>query len=196
MNDKPCTRHGILSVVRSVFDPLGLVSPVIVVGKKILQDAIRDQGDWDDPVAEDIEARWVKWRSQLPNLAKIQVRHCYKERNFGHHDSVELHHFSDASLGGYGQCSYLRQVKNDGSISCALVLAKARVTHLKPITIPHLELTAAVVSAKVSKFLDKELDYEDLQHYFWTESKIVLGYIYNEARRFHIFVANRVKFTI
>ena len=193
MNDKPCTRRGILSVVSSVFDPLGLVSPVIVVGKKILQDAIRDQGDWDDPVAEDIEARWVKWRSQLPNLAKIQVPRCYKERNFGHHDSVELHHFSDASLGGYGQCSYLRQVKNDGSISCALVLAKARVTPLKPITIPRLELTAAVVSAKVSKFLDKELDYEDLQHYFWTDSKIVLGYIHNEARRFHIFVANRVQ---
>ena len=100
LNDKPRTPREILSVVSSVFDPLGLVSPVIVVGKKILQDAIRDQGDWNNPVAEDIEARWAKWRSQLPNLAKIQVLRCYKERNFGHSDFVELPHFSDASLGG------------------------------------------------------------------------------------------------
>jgi hypothetical protein len=79
----------------------------------------------------------------------------------------------------------------------ALVMAKARVGPSKPMTVPRLELTAAVSSVKVSKFLKTELDLKQdgdaVREYFWTDSKVVLGYINNEAKRFHIFVANRVQ---
>ncbi|XP_054755511.2 uncharacterized protein LOC129261477 [Lytechinus pictus] len=60
-------------------------------------------------------------------------------------------------------------------------------------TIPRLELTAATVSAKMSTFLRKELTVAKPQEFFWTDSQVVLGYIRNEARRFHVFVANRVQ---
>ena len=72
-------------------------------------------------------------------------------------------------------------------------MAKSRVTPLKPVTVPRLELTAAVVSTKISSLLQKELNYQDMQEFFWTDSRVVLGYISNEARRFHTFVANRVQ---
>ena len=72
-------------------------------------------------------------------------------------------------------------------------MGKARVTPLKPVTIPRLELTAAVVSVRVSQTLQQELEYEKTNEVFWTDSKVVLGYINNEARRFHTFVANRVQ---
>ncbi|XP_006822328.1 uncharacterized protein LOC102807334 [Saccoglossus kowalevskii] len=78
-------------------------------------------------------------------------------------------------------------------VSCSLVMGKARVTPSKPFTIPRLELTAAVTSVRVSNFLAKELQYEDISHTYWTDSMVTLGYITNEARRFHIFVANRVQ---
>ena len=57
-----------------------------------------------------------------------------------------------------------------------------------------LELTAAVVSAKVDVMLQEELYYANLRQYFWSDSKVVLGYI-NDAKRFHMFVANRVQIT-
>ena len=60
-------------------------------------------------------------------------------------------------------------------------------------TIPRLELTAAFMSVKVSTFLDQELDYENIPHTYWTDSKVVLGYIANETKRFHVYVANRVQ---
>ena len=72
-------------------------------------------------------------------------------------------------------------------------MSKARVTPLKMTTVPRLELQAAVLSAKVSKVLIKELPYENIRNYFWTDSKIVLSYIKNETRRFHMFVANRIQ---
>lgn len=78
-------------------------------------------------------------------------------------------------------------------VHCALVIAKARVAPLlKVVTIPRLELTAAVLSVKVSLFLKRELNLQIEREYFWTDSKVVLGYINNEARRFHVYVANRV----
>ena len=72
-------------------------------------------------------------------------------------------------------------------------MAKARVTPINPVTIPRLELTAALVSAKISKMLQRELKYDNVTNIFWTDSQIVLGYIKNEARRFHVFVATRVQ---
>lgn len=78
-------------------------------------------------------------------------------------------------------------------VRCALVIAKAREAPLKVVTIPRLELTAAVLSVKVSLFLKRELNLPIDREYFWTDSKVVLGYINNEARRFHVYVANRVQ---
>lgn len=100
--------------------------------------------------------------------------------------------FSDASTMGYGQCSYIRLVDDQDNIHCSLVMAKSRVTPLKSITIPRLELTAAVVSVRMKLLLRNELEYT-MTEWFWTDSNVVLGYIANNTRRFHVFVANRVQ---
>lgn len=61
------------------------------------------------------------------------------------------------------------------------------------VIIPRLELTAAVVSVRVSHMLRQELQYERVEEMFWTDSKVVLGYIKNDSKRFHVFVANRIQ---
>jgi hypothetical protein len=68
LKDKPATRRGILSMISSVYDPLGIVSPVILVGKQILQDLCNQNVDWDDPLHDDILTRWERWRNELPLL--------------------------------------------------------------------------------------------------------------------------------
>nr|XP_054758645.1 uncharacterized protein LOC129264731 [Lytechinus pictus] len=72
-------------------------------------------------------------------------------------------------------------------------LRQIKVAPTKVVKIPRLELTAAVVSAKVHSMLKEELEYHDAEDFFWTDSQVVLGYIHNDARRFHTFVANRVQ---
>ena len=132
-------------------------------------------------------------QSNSPELAEVKIRRCYKPDNFGEPKSVELYNVADASVIGYGQCSYLRMVTDRDEVHCSLVMAKSRVTLLKPVTVPRLELTAAVVSTKISTFLQKELRYDNIPEVFWTDSKVILGYISNDVRRFHTFVANRVQ---
>ena len=193
VQDKPLSRRGILSTVSSVFDPLGLVAPFILVGKRILQELCRDGVGWDDEVPDDLRPQWEKWRAELPVLESLRIARCYKPQKFDVVKNVELHHFSDACQNGYGQCSYLLLVDDKNHIHCSLAMGKSRVTPLKPVTIPRLEVTAALVSSKISCVLRKELEYEPMKEIFWTDSKTVLRYINNDARRFHVFVGNRVQ---
>ena len=60
------------------------------------------------------------------------------------------------------------------------------------VSIPSLGLTAAVLPVKMACLLKKELNLREVTHYFWTDSKGVLGYIRNNTRRFKTFLANRV----
>ena len=95
------------------------------------------------------------------------IKRCFKQDDFGTVMSVQLHHFSDASTIGYGQCSFIRLVNKKGDIHVSLVCAKARVAPVKQVTIPRLELTAAVLATKVSGFLHERV-------YVWACGRILL----------------------
>ncbi|XP_041850911.1 uncharacterized protein LOC121646099 isoform X2 [Melanotaenia boesemani] len=193
LKDQPDTRRGMLSTVASLYDPLGLVAPFLLTGKKMLQEMCKHGTGWDDPLTDELKPAWRKWKDDLQNLEKIIIPRCYVPADFGNVLQREIHHFSDASTSGYGQCSYLRQVNENGSVHCTLIMAKSRVAPIKVITIPRLELTAAVVSVVTSDVLKEELGFAGIHEYFWTDSKVVLGYINNESRRFHTFVSNRIQ---
>ena len=193
LKDQPCTRRGILSTVSSIYDPLGFLAPVLLEGKLILQEMCRDKLDWDSHLPERLRSRWERWRNSLFKLEELQIQRCFKPRDFGKVVRFEIHHFSDASSLGYGQCSYLRVINDQNEVHCSFIKGKARVAPLKVTTIPRLELTAALISVKISHFLQDELDLENVTETFWTDSQVVLGYIANDARRFHVFVANRVQ---
>ena len=104
----------------------------------------------------------------------------------------QLHHFADASEKAYGVVSYLRSEDQEGRIHSNIVMAKSRLTPLKTLTIPRLELQAATLATRQDALLRRELDLDLEASQFWTDSTIVLQYISNQERRFHTFVANRV----
>ncbi|XP_033101161.1 uncharacterized protein LOC117104422 [Anneissia japonica] len=87
--------------------------------------------------------------------------------------------------------AYIRSEDINEAIHCSLVLARSRVTPLKHLSIPRLELTAATMAVRIAKMLEEELD-QVHETYFWTDSQTVLKYINNTSRRFKTFVANRV----
>lgn len=192
VDERPLSRRGVLSTVASIYDPLGFVAPFILVGKQILQEMCRDEIGWDEPLSEDLRPRWESWLLDLKNLSDIKIQRCYLPKDFKEVERYELHHFSDASVKGYGECSYLRAISISNQVYCSLVIGKARVTPTKVTTVPRLELSAPVIAVRTSNLLKKELDVQ-AQEFFWTDSRVVLGYINNDARRFHIFVANCIQ---
>ena len=190
--DKPTTRRGILSLVSSLYDPLGFVAPIIFVAKLLLQDLCRQKLGWDEAVGDVATHLWENWLEDLPHLSKLSVGRCLKPSNFGDTTLTQIHHFADASVSGYGAVSYLRIIDVSGAIHCSFLLGKSRLAPLKSISIPRLELSAAVVAVKLDGIIKAELGVSINQTVFWTDSTSVLQYIANKSRRFQTFVANRL----
>ena len=190
VRDKPLTRRGILSIVSSVYDPLGFVSPFTLTAKKMIQELCRRSVGWDEDLPEDILTPWISWMHELPKLNQVKLPRCIKPDYFGEVVYSQLHHFCDASRDGYGCVSYLRLVDSQDRIHCSMLMAKSRLAPLKELTIPRLELMAATLAVKMDQAMDMDLKVS--QCLFWTDSTAVLKYIRNRNLRFHTFVANRL----
>ena len=182
-----------LSITESIFDPLGLLGPIVLTGKLFFQEATARKIDWDNDLPNDLLQQWRPWVTSLHGVRELRFPRCLKPQAFDD-AAIQLHPFSDASAQGYGCSSYLRCVNKYGQVHMQLIMSKNKVAPLKTCTLPRLELQAAVLSIKVDGLLKRELELPVIQTYFWSDSEIVLKYINNESRRFHVFVANRISF--
>ena len=88
--------------------------------------------------------------------------------------------------------TYLRTVDESNKIFCNIVMAKSRVTSLKFVSVPRLELTGTKLAEKVATHLKQWLDIKTDEEMFWTDSRVVLSYIQNTKKRFKMFLANRI----
>ena len=192
--DKPCTRRGILSVVSSVYDPMGFLAPLLLPVKLILRNLCKEKRGWDEEIPEKPQRTWKKWLADLDKLSDLSMSRCFKSSSFGPTKVAQVHHFSDASQDGYGVVSYLLLTNGCEEKHVCFLMGKSRVAPLKQVTIPRMELTAAMVSVKVDRMLKDELQVPLTDSIFWTDSTTVLRYIKNDALRFKTFVANRVSF--
>ena len=193
LDTRTLTKRVMLSMISSIYDPLGFAAPFIPEGRRILQGLCNQSIKWDSEVSSDVKKDWKKWLVKLKHIEQLHVRRCIKPDNFGKVVNVSLHHFSDASELGFGQCSYIRMAHEKDRVHCSLLLGKSRVVPKKFISIPRLELNAAVLSVKMACLLKKELNLGKVEEWFWSDSKVVLGYIKNDVRRFKTFVANRIQ---
>ena len=101
VNSKPLTPRGVLLVIYSMFDPLGLITPYIMKAKLLLQLLCRRKCGWDDQLREDEQNQWTRWREDLSKLAEVKVNRCFIPETFGEIKMRELHLFSEASRQGY-----------------------------------------------------------------------------------------------
>ena len=147
---------------------------------------------WDTEIEEQDKVQWSRWLEDLLKLKEIQVDRCFKPKNFAETKNIQLHIFSDGSRVGYGAVAYLRLVDVFDRIHCSFVMGKARLAPIHEITIPRLELTAAVISVKLSGIIREEFEIEVDRVNYWTDSTTVLKCLNNDSKRFHTFESNRL----
>ena len=195
MPEKPFTRRGVLSIVNSVYDPLGFAVPVMLEGRKILQQLVlmgerraenKTPLAWDDPLPTAMMNRWTRWRDFLVELEHLSIPRCYHPKEFGTVTRAELHAFSDASQDAIGATVYLRQFNGTNEVSISLVYGQAKVALVTPTSIPRLELCGAVLAVQAAQRVIKEIDMEITDLTYYTDSKVVLGYITNESCQFYV----------
>ena len=188
---KPLSRRGVLSVVNSIYDPLGFLSPVTIFGKLILRRIVASTSDWDEPLPDDVADEWNTWKSSLSDLEDLRIPRVVVP-HLSTATYKELLIYCDASEVAISAVAYLRVHYKDGSSATGFVLGKSKVAPTSGHTIPRLELCAAVLAVDISQTVKEhlQLDIDDVRYF--TDSRVVLGYISNERKRFFMYVANRV----
>lgn len=120
----PLTRRGVLSTVASIYDPLGSIAPFVLLGKQIIKQMCKERVDWDEEIPEHLRPQWESWIKDLPELSDIHIKRCFIPPDFGQVKGYELHHFADASVSGYGECTYLQVINQQDQVHCCLVMGK------------------------------------------------------------------------
>ena len=192
---EPVTKRNVMHFIASIYDPLGLINPVVVTMKCFLKELFKEKLGWDEPLPETLKSRWISILKDLENC-KIEIDRLYSLKEFEDpFVSVQLHGFSDASKVAYGASMYLRFVYNSGKIKVVLIAGKSRVKPDKVKSIPRLELLGTLLISRLAQTVREELSsvftLDDRTH-LWTDSSCAYCWIINEDKVFKRFVENRV----
>ncbi|XP_011858176.1 PREDICTED: uncharacterized protein LOC105555744 [Vollenhovia emeryi] len=174
--------------VAQIFDPLGFASPVVIKAKILLQELWLHKLQWDDPLPSQLSARWLIIREELTSLAKLSISRWL---NTWSDSQVELHGFSDASQLAMAAVIYI-SVHDSTGATFSLVCSKTKVTLLKRLSIPRLELTAALLLSRLMQYVKATLNMDVTATHMWTDSLVTLSWIRSHASRWKDFVRNRV----
>ena len=184
------TQRKILSLVSSLFDPIGLFAPFSVHMRRLLKGIWTKNGQhWDNEVEPSEEEEFLRWKEQLPIVAKTSIdrRYFNKER-----DKIELHVFADVSEDTMCAVAYLRSQPKEYSADLAFVIGKCRVAPMRHLSIPRLELKAAVMAVRLKEQIVKEHEMKINSCSFWSNSTAVLQWIHSSHCKQQGFLANRV----
>jgi len=183
------TKRKILSEIAKIFDPMGLMGPVVLYAKRLMQDVWRCGVHWDESVSQSIHTEWSEFIKQMKTMHRIQFD---REVLMKDHCNVQIHGFCDASNIGYGACLYVRSIGKHKGISSKLLCSKSRVAPLKPVTIPRLELCGALLLARLYREASDALNITPNKIVLWSDSTIVLHWLKTPPHLFKTYVANRV----
>ena len=184
------TKRMILSQVARIYDPIGFAAAFIVRTKIEMQRLWQLGLDWDDELPIAVQENWISLFQEIKELDSVSFDRCLTVVN-----AVEppmLCVFADASQDALGACAYTRQRKDDNTYAVKFITAKSQVSPLKQLTIPRLELQAAVLASCLAKSIQEEsrIQFKDVK--FFTDSTITLAWIQGPSRSFKPFVSSRV----
>ena len=191
------TKRDVLHSVAKVFDPLGLLIPLTLLGKLFLQRLWGMDKSWDEPLPEDLVKEWNDIVRNICGASSLRFDR-FIGRVSGEFRQILV--FCDASAKAYSTAIYLR-TKCGNEYHTNLLFCKARLVPIgkskkkakfKHLTIPRLELMAVLIGVRASNFVIKELRCEISSRIVWTDSQCVLHWL-NTRKPLPLFVENRTK---
>jgi len=186
----PTKRH-ILSVVARIFDPLGLLSPLTLFLKCLIKQLWNAGLDWDDSVPPSIALQWETCQKEFPLLSNLFI-----PRHLGvmNDSKITVIGFCDASTLGYGGVIYIKSQMDMQPATITLLCAKSKVAPSKTLSIPRLELRAALLLSELIQVVVSVLSLRChvTRVVALSDSTVVLHWIRGCPSRWQSFVANRV----
>lgn len=183
------TKRMVLSELAKIFDPIGFTGALLIKGKILMQKLWQTGTGWDEPLSTDDKSDWRRFFTELERLDGVSFERCLMQEPM---KPTEIIIFCDASEDAFGAVAYTRWEEDDGNHGVRFISAKSRVAPLKYLSIPRLELQAAVVASRLYATIKEEMSVQFERVIFLSDSIIALSWIRGQSRQYKSFVANRV----
>ncbi len=193
-NPKVHTKRTLASEMASVFDPLGLISPVVCQAKLLFQQSCLLQTDWDDPLEDPVLKDWLKWRSEIAAMPVLRMPRLAASPD----DDKYLALFHDASSKAYAVVAYACDKRGGHIVMSKSKLAPSKISmkeaRNEKMSIARLELLSAVLASKVARYiLNTVPEGTYYKTVFFTDSLVTLYRIRRGPQAYKAWVANRLK---
>lgn len=183
------TKRELLKIAMAVFDPYGLLADFLLYTKIIMQELWKKQIGWDDPIPFELHRKWLIWWNEFKNIDQFKIPRCLSAQLFT--SNIQLHIFVDASQQAFSSVCYFR-IQYENGIDVSFVMGKVRCAPIKVMSIPRLELQAAVLGVRLSKLIQQNHEVNISSTYFWSDSQTVIQWIKSTERRYKAFVSHRI----
>jgi hypothetical protein len=173
----------VLSGLSAQFDPLGIISPVLLNAKLLMRDIWKKNMSWDEELNEEDQKRWFDIADDYKRINEIIIPRSVIKRG-----DVILHAFCDASMKAFGAVVYAVQDNKS-----QFIISKNKLAPMKELSIPKLELTAVLLAARLINYVENT--YKDELNitaiHVHTDSQIAVGWI-KSSKTLPTYVQNRV----
>ena len=182
------TKRTVLSDIARIFDPLGFISPISILGRILVQECWDAAFRWDAILPSGMQDTWRGIADRLLVALKIPTP---RWTGFSSYEDVSIHCFTDASGKAMGTVVYLVS----GSQSCNL-MAKAKTCPLNMahFTIPRKELTAYALGGRLLVFVINSVSkyFSPSSVHLWSDASTVLGWCASKVDHKEVYIRNRV----
>ena len=181
----------LFSLVSSIFDPLGILAPVTILFKAILQSTWKLGNSWGSLLPANSQKELQKLLNLFVSI--ISLPRTLFKKQLTTRDNVQLHTFTDASLIGMSAVVYVRvEYQPENQLATHYVIGKSKIAPIKQLSVPKLELEAAIIGFRLVAFAKVQLQLNvDPDVHMWTDSQVVIDWI-NSKKKQKSFVSNRL----
>ena len=190
-DDVILTKRKMLKIIASVFDPLGFICPILIEAKVLMKDIWKEGLNWDEKVSDDTLNKWKRWLEKIRSIGEFGIDRCINKVSVDLMTNCEIFVFTDASKDAYEAAVYLK-IKSGSHTEVNLVMAKARLAPIKPLSIPRLELLGVVIGCRLSRYVAIELGIPDVKRTLYTDSKCVLE-LHRNGKQLKRFVNDKIQ---
>lgn len=174
-DDIPRSKRTILSTFAKLYNPFGWVTSVTTAAKILIQRLWRIKIEWDEVIPDDLFAVWQKTYRGLSAFDDLRVSRWTGFRRIP--QNLELHGFVDASNAAYVALVYLRMTLPSNQTTVTLLAGKSKVVPPQLVNVPRLELSAAVILARLIEFAQSSLALDAIPCYCWSDSNVALSWL-------------------
>lgn len=184
---KATTKRTVAGEIAKIFDPTGLVAPIITRGKQIVREIWQRNLGWDDELPADIQTGWDAFYATMGGLDQARVPRWLGTNDA---DQIRLHGFAGASSTAYAAVVYSIVTETTGHNTCRLFTAKTKIAPMKPVSTARLELCAMRLLAQLMERVQTTTGIK--AGTIWTSSPVALVWITEEPDALKPYAANRV----